>query len=140
MGSIKNIALDFSILKKFTSISLPVMMQKFFTFIGFLLFIKILGTIGTVELAASTVCILIMSMSFIPGSGIGVAAATLVGQNLGAKQYYLAERFGWESVKLGVYVMGTMGIVFIVAPELIMKIFTPDLATVEKGTGVIRLI
>ena len=40
----------------------------------------------------------------------GTATATLVGQSMGAKKYDLAERYGWEAVKLGVYFTVVLGV------------------------------
>lgn len=139
-GLYDHIAPEAPLLKKLVKLSTPVVLQEFFTIAGFLLFLKILSMIGTVELAASTVCISIMSMSFMPGYGLGTAAATLIGQNLGAKRADLAERYGWESVKLGVIVMGSMGVAFILLPQTIMKIFSSDTMIIQTGTDILRLV
>ena len=139
-GLCNQITPDWQIVKKLTKLSTPVMLQEFFTIAGFLVFLKILSMIGTVELAASTVCISIMSMSFMPGYGLGTAAATLIGVNLGAKRADLAERYGWESVKIGVLIMGSLGIAFILFPQIIMKIFSSDTIIIQSGTAVLRLV
>ncbi|MFC1513420.1 MATE family efflux transporter [candidate division KSB1 bacterium] len=136
----KNLIPDFEILKRLYRLSLPVIFQTFMVFTGFLIFLKILGLIGTYELAAGNVCIAIMSMSFMPGHGIGVAAATLVGQSLGANETDKAEKFGWEAVKIGVYLMGAFGIAFIFIPGYIMKIFTPDELIIGEGIIALRII
>lgn len=136
----KNILPDLELLRRLFKLSLPVMFQEFFVFTGFLLFMKILSMIGTFELAAGNVCIAIMSVSFMPGYGIGVAAATLVGQNLGARRSDMAEKYGWEAVKLGVILMGTIGIAFITFPGSIMRIFTPDTHIIQEGIIALRIL
>ncbi|MFC1561997.1 MATE family efflux transporter [candidate division KSB1 bacterium] len=131
---------DFHILKKLYRLSYPAMIQNFFAFLGFLFFLKIIGMIGTVPLAASNVCINITSVSFMPGVGIGIAAATLVGQNLGAKRPDLAEKLVYESVKLGMVFMGSLGVIFLLFPGTIMRLFTPDQAIINEGITALRIV
>ncbi|MFC1564151.1 MATE family efflux transporter [candidate division KSB1 bacterium] len=134
------ISTDLSIMKKLYSLNFPEMTRVFLSYGGFLIFLKILGMISTVVLAAGNVCIAIMGFSFMPGYGIGSASATLVGQNLGAKRPDLAEKYGWEAVKLGVIVMSTMGLLFILIPGQIMRIFTIDPEIIREGIIGLRII
>ena len=139
-GLYRTMRIDVSLIKRLFRLSMPVIIQNFLVYLGFLLFLMMIGMISTIGLAASNVCIAIMSVSFMPGYGIGVAAATLVGQQLGAKQPDRAERFGWESLKLGVIIMGSMGVVFISIPDLILKIFTQDVRIIEEGIIALRIL
>ena len=136
----KRIIPDFNLIGRLTKLSAPVMIQTFLVFSGFLAFLKIFSMMGTIELAATNVCIAIMSLSFMPAVGMGVAAATLVGQSLGAKRADLAEKYGWESVKLGSMLMGSFGIVFLSIPGLIMKIFTVDPLIIREGVIALRIV
>lgn len=139
-GLYKTYWIDFSLIARLFRLSSPVMVQNFLANIGFLFFLKLVGMMSTVGLAASNVCIAIMSVSFMPGYGIGVAASTMLGQKLGAKRADLAERFGWESLKLGVAVMGSIGLIFISIPEPIMKIFTQDSHIIKEGIIALRIL
>ena len=57
-----------------------------------------------------------------PGVGVGVAVQTLVGQCLGAGDVRGAVRAGWGGVGLAVVLMGAFGVVFLLAPGLLMRL------------------
>jgi Na+-driven multidrug efflux pump len=67
--------------------------------------------------AASWVLSNFVMLIFVFSMAFGTATATLVGQSMGAKDYLLAERYGWESVKIGMYVMGSLGLSIVIWPE-----------------------
>ncbi len=126
------------VLKKIISFSLPKGGRMFFTFTSFLMFLKIIGMIGVKELAASNILLAILSFSFMPGMGIGIAGATLIGQSLGAHKFRAARYFGWASVRFGVLFMGLAGAGFIIFARPILAFFTPDKAVI--GVGITPLI
>ena len=121
------------IIKKIVIFSLPKGARMFFIFTSFLLFLKIIGMIGVKELAASNILLAILSFSFMPGMGIGVAGATLIGQSLGGHKFRAARHYGWASVRFGMLFMGLSGICFIIFARPILTIFTPDLAVISVG-------
>ncbi len=94
---------------------------------GFAMFYKIMGLIGTLELASTQVVFTIMHSSFMPALGVGQACSTLVGKYLGEENPEKAEISIVESVIWAVYIMGTMGLVFILFPKWIIPIFTDDM-------------
>ena len=114
-------------------LSLPVMGQRFISNGSFFALFSIVSRIGTLELAASNVIRSIYGLSIMPAIGIGIAAATLVGQNLGASQPKEAEQYAWEAAKLGAYLMGGIGLLFIAYPKAIFSIYTSDLAVIALG-------
>ncbi len=135
----KSIKPDLELVKSLFRLSLPTIIQHYIIFAGFLTFLKIVGMISTISLAASNIGINILSVSFMPGFGIGIAAATLVGQNLGAKKPDYAEKMASESLKLGVIFMGFLGILFLIFPGFIMRIFTPDPEIISEGITILRI-
>lgn len=60
--------------------------------IGSMMFLKIMGMVGTLELAATNIVLSILSLAWMPGYGIGVASAALIGQSLGAGNPQQAEQ------------------------------------------------
>jgi putative MATE family efflux protein len=114
-------------------LSLPVIGQRFIANGSFFAFFSIVSRIGTLELAASNVIRSVLGLSIMPAIGIGVAAATLVGQNLGGKNPEEAEGFGWEATKLAAYMMVGIGLLFVAFPKEIFSIYTTDTAVIALG-------
>ncbi len=108
--------------------------------LGFMIFLKIMGQVSTAALAASNIVIVITSMSWMPAIGLGIGAAILLGQHLGAGEPDRAERVGWESMKIAVVCMGALGVVFMTVPELCVRVFTDDAAVIADGAVGLRLM
>ena len=92
--------------------------------LGWSIFYKIMGIIGLVELATTELVFVIMHASFMPAIGVGQACATLVGKYMGEKKIKKAEISIYESIRISEYIMGTMGVFFILFPVFFLKLFT----------------
>ncbi len=90
--------------------------------------------------SASWVMISFLMLVFVTSMAFGTATATLVSQSLGAKKPALAERFGWESVKIGMLVMGAVGVVMIIDPAMFMRIFTDKPQVIASALPSMRLV
>ncbi len=71
------------------------------------------------------------SIAYMPGVGFGVAATTLAGQYLGAKKPKLAKKTVITATKLVMLIMGVLGIVIILLPEQLARVFTSDREVIE---------
>jgi len=120
-----------SIINKIFYFSLPKGLRMLFGFSAFLIFLKIVGLLGVAELAASNILITILSCTLLMGLGIGIAAATLVSNSLGARKPQAARYYGWASCRMGVAFMGLGGLAFILFPRFIVSVFTPDPTVIE---------
>ena len=129
--SFSNVSLR--ICRNIIDLAIPAGLQVFLAMTGYAAFSAIGARIGIIELATTNVCITIWSLAFLPGAGLGVAAASLIGQKLGERDPGKAEEFGWESARIGIIVMGSLGLIFIAIPELIFRIFTTDTAVIQAG-------
>ena len=98
----------------------PIGMQEMISMFGFAIFYKIIGMIGTLELAVSEVILNIAHASFMPAVGVGMAASTLIGKSLGEKKPDKAEQTIIEAVKWSLLIMGSMGFLFIFVPHWII--------------------
>lgn len=132
--------LDKAVAWNIMRLTIPSGIQALLAMLGFSVFTALVARIGTVELAATNVCITVMSLAFLPGFGVGLAGASLVGQKLGAGKPDEAEIYGWESGRLGMILMGLIGISFIVIPSLIISIFTDDPAVIKAGIIPLRMM
>ncbi len=127
-------------LKKEVEIAAPQGFQEVGVTIVYVLFFKIIGMIGTVEVAATEVVFTLAMASFLPAIGFGVACATLVGKALGEKDPERAAVSMLESVRWSVIFMGTMGILFLLFPRPILLIFTNDGEVIEMGLVALRIL
>ena len=118
--------LNSKMILKQIKLATPPAIQEILVTTGFALFYKIMGLIGTLELASTQIVFTIMHSSFMPALGVGQSCSTLVGKYLGQENFEKAEIAIFESIKWALYIMGTMGIIFIIFPKLIIPIFTED--------------
>lgn len=107
-------------------LSVPSGLQSMFYAAGLTALFIIVGRIGTFEVAAMNVLITVTMVAFLPGLGLGLAAATLVGQALGRKDPDDAQRWAWDVIKVGVAIMLLLGLPMAIAPRLILEAFFGD--------------
>ncbi|NPV81057.1 MAG: hypothetical protein HPY52_12430 [Firmicutes bacterium] len=74
-----------------------------------------------------------------PGYGFAVASGILVGQSLGAGKPDRAMQVGYRSARYSVIVMGSVGLAFLLIPDLIMRAFTNDLQVVHIASICLRI-
>jgi putative MATE family efflux protein len=120
-----------AVLKDVTRVALPAVGERVILNVAIMTYVTVLGHYGTVEVAAYGIGTRLMSFSWIPGTGFSVAAATLVGQALGARDPAAAERAGWRAARFALGVSIVLGLAFGVAREPIARIFTSDQGVVE---------
>jgi Na+-driven multidrug efflux pump len=90
--------------------------------------------------SGSWVLISFLMLIFMTSIAFGTATATLVGQSMGSGKFGLAERYGWESVKLGMYVMGALGLLCLAFPEFFLGLFTNKLMVIQAAAPTARLM
>ena len=127
-------------LKKEVEVATPQGFQEVGVMVVYVLFFKIIGMIGTVEVAATEVVFTLAMASFLPAIGFGVACATLVGKALGEEDPERAAVSMLESVRWSVIFMGTMGILFLLFPRPILLIFTNDGEVIEMALVALRIL
>jgi putative MATE family efflux protein len=77
----------------------------------------------------------IYSLTIMLAVGMGTAASALVGQSMGARRPNDAERYAWEATKLCAYTMGAMGLLFILAPGALLRLYTAEPTVIAAGRG-----
>ena len=139
-GGIISTGFDKKMLQKQVELSLPMGIQETMIAVGWSVFYKIMAIIGIVELATTQLLFTIMHASFMPALGVGQACATLVGKHMGSNEIEKSEKSISESLRIAEYIMGSMGLVFILFPEIILSLFTNDVDIINLGTWGLRLI
>ena len=102
--------------------------------------IRILATFGSVVLAGYVLAIRVVIFVLLPAWGLSNAAATLVGQSLGAHKPERAERAVWVTGGWNMLFMAIVTVVFVLFADGIMGIFTNEPATLNVGTTALRII
>ncbi|MBI4704832.1 MAG: MATE family efflux transporter [Deltaproteobacteria bacterium] len=128
-------------------LSLPSGAATLVVMTGFLMVLWVVGRIdeltpraGSVHTAGSKIIMDIMSLCFIGCMGLGTATATLVSKSLGESKPELAERYGWEAMKVGAVVFGLLGVLEAVFPDAALGVFTADAAVIDAARSSMRLI
>ena len=121
-------------------IGAPVSGERVVQQAGIMMYTKIVLIYGTVAYAAHQVGLSIESFSFLPGYGFAIAAATMVGQSIGAGKYARAKLENWEANRLAAVGMAAMGAVFFFFPYALMRGFTQDEAVIQLGTQFLRIV
>jgi MATE family multidrug resistance protein len=106
---------------------------------SFAMFTTLIARMSDHAMAASQAFIILLSLSFMQAIGIGVAASTLVGRYIGAKEIAGAERSFWSSLRLGAILGGLVGVIFVLFPEALMRIFTDDPEVIALGAPLMLL-
>ncbi len=132
--------LRWDLVRTIWTIGAPVSGERIVQQAGILVYTKIVLIYGTVSYAAHQVGLSIESLSFLPGYGFAIAAATMVGQSIGAGKYQRAKLENWEANRMATFVMSGMGIVFFFFPYALLRAFTSDEAVIDLGTVFLKIV
>jgi putative MATE family efflux protein len=111
-------------------LSLPGVGERLAMNFALLAYFRVLSEYGPIAIAAYTVGLRVLSFAWMPGIGFGAAAATLVGQALGAGQPTRAARAGWRSVHLAFVTATALGALCVLGRTELAGLFTDDAALV----------
>ena len=100
---------------------------------------RIMSEFGSEVLAGYTIAIRIVIFCLMPAWGLSNAAATLVGQNLGANAPDRAAKAVWQTGKYNALFMGTLSILFLVWSKPIVSIFSPVEEVINTGSLCLRV-
>jgi MATE family multidrug resistance protein len=131
---------DFGLVKRVLRVGLPTGVERVVMRLGMMAFMRVIAGLGTVAVAAHAVALRAESLSFMPGFGFAVAGTTLVGQGLGAGNLKRAERSGYLTYQMAACLMGVMGLVFILFPQPLVRLFTDDPAVVRIAVVPLRIV
>jgi MATE family, multidrug efflux pump len=134
------IRLDFKVMARLLRLSLGGMFQFMVATASWLLLIRIVAIFGDAALAGYTIAIRIIIFALLPSWGMSNAAATLVGQNLGAGKPERAERSVWVTGFTNMVFLSGVTVVFVLLAGPLIRIFTQDESVLPYGIEALRYI
>ena len=129
----------FPIIKQAVKIAAPAAGQQIAISGAMVMTTRIIAPLGTVAVAANSFAITAESICYMPGFGLQGAAATLVGQSIGAQKNTQAKSFAWITTFMGIIIMSLLGILMYFLCPYIFRFLTPDPAVQELGVQVLRI-
>jgi putative MATE family efflux protein len=102
--------------------------------------IRIISSFGSTALAGYTIGIRILIFALLPSWGLSNAAATMVGQALGAKQPERAERAVWMAGFYNMCFLGIVGLLFVVFARPLVSFFTSDPTVAPYAVDCLRVV
>lgn len=138
--SYQSIVIKLSVIWKLIKLSTGGIGQNIIATSSWIFMVAIVTQFGSIAMAGYTIAIRIVIFALLPSWGIANAAATLVGQNLGAKEPRRAERSVWATGKVNMILLACIGIVFAIFPEFFISLFTGEAEIVNHGAICLRIL
>jgi len=135
----KNLKLTKKILKPLWRFSYSAGLEQLSMQAAFFLNGIIISMLATTSEAAFRILINIESISFMPAIGTGIATATLVGKHLGERNPEESLKTGFTAASIGIFWGLFMGIIFMLFPEPIIRIFTTDTEVIDASIRTLRI-
>ena len=129
-----------SVMAQLIKISGGGILQNLVATSSWIFLVRIIAVSGASALAGYTIAIRIVIFLLLPAWGLSNAAATLVGQNLGAKKPDRAEKAVWATGIVNMFFMGSLGLLLFLFPSYWIGLFIDDPAVVENGILALRII
>jgi putative MATE family efflux protein len=102
--------------------------------------VRIMSDFGSAALAGYTIAIRVVIFAILPAWGMANAAATLVGQNLGAGHLERAEKSVWRSAFLNMVFLGLVTVAFFTMAGAILAFFTQDADVLQNGIQCLQVV
>ncbi|MBO6531628.1 MAG: MATE family efflux transporter [Muricauda sp.] len=136
----KDLVLNFKVMLNLIKVSLGGIAQFLIGTSSWIFLMRIMSEFGSEVLAGYTIAIRVMMFTLMPSWGMSNAAATLVGQNLGAKQPERAERSVWKTGKYNAIFMGTVSLGYLIFAKTIISWFNATPEVVKSGALCLQVI
>jgi putative MATE family efflux protein len=128
------------IMKRMLRLSSTATFQVFIGMASWIGLARIIASFGTEVVAGYIVGIRVILFALLPSWGMSNAAATMVGQALGARNPDRAERAVWKAGSYNVVFLGVIGLLFILFASPIVRTFTSNPQVVPYGVDCLRII
>jgi len=137
---LRNLAIAPDLIVRMIRISIGGIGQFLIATSSWIAIIRVVALYGSAPIAAYTIAIRLIEFVFLPAWGLGNAAATLVGQNLGAARPDRAEKSVWIASRYNVIFMTVLGVIFVVFAPQIVSLFSADEEIRNYGVSCLRIL
>lgn len=135
-----HVVAEVKVIRELVKVATPAAGQVLIETASWLALVRIISSFGSAALAGYTIAMRIAIFALLPSWGLATAAATLVGQNLGAGQPDRAARSVWTIAKYNVAFLGPVGLAFAIAPLALVGFFTSDPETTAYAVDSLRIV
>jgi len=136
----KDLVLNLKVMVSLIKVSLGGIAQFLIGTSSWIFLMRIMSEFGSEVLAGYTIAIRVIMFTLMPSWGMSNAAATLVGQNLGAKQPDRAEQSVWKTGKYNAWFMGTVSLGYLIFAKTIISWFNTTPEVVKSGALCLQII
>ncbi len=137
---LRDISLNIGVMLNLIKVSLGGIAQFLIGTSSWVFLMRIMSEFGSEVLAGYTIAIRVILFTLMPSWGMSNAAATLVGQNLGANQPERAETSVWKSGKYNAIFMGIVSLAYLLFAEQIVGWFNTNPVVVKNGALCLQII
>ena len=136
----RHLALETSTMLTMLRLSGSGMVQILIGMTSWVFLVRIISGFGSAAVAAYTIAIRMVIFALLPSWGLSNAAATLVGQNLGAHQPDRARQAVWVACRWNMVFLGLIGILFFAGADFLVGIFSRDPQVHPLGVSCLRIV
>jgi putative MATE family efflux protein len=136
----RHLRVNFGVLWRLIRVSITGILQFAIAHTSWIGLVRIVSIFGAAALAGYTIAIRILIFVILPSWGLSNAAATLVGQNLGARKPERAESSVWRTGFYNMLFLGTVGVVMVIFAEPIVRLFTHDPDVIPLAASCLRIL
>lgn len=131
---------DMEILKSLSNIASTATLQFLVASASWMAMARIISDFGSIAIAGYTVALRLIVFFIMPAWGLSNAAATLVGQNLGANQPGRAEQSVWKTARYNAVFMAFVSVLFVVGAEFFVGLLNSDPAVQKVAVTALRIV
>jgi len=136
----RHLRIDVSIMRSVLRLSGSGTIQILIGTASYIGLVRILSAFGSPALAGYTIGMRVIIFALLPAFGVSNAAATMVGQNLGARRPDRAEAAVWAATRYNMIFLGGLGVVFLAGARLIATVFTSDPIVQSFAVSCLRIV
>lgn len=136
----QNLPIDFGLIGRLIKVSAGGTGQFIIASASWIFLVRIVSTFGSEALAGYTIAIRVIVFAILPAWGMANAAATLVGQNLGAGQPERAEQSVWRTGFFNMLFMAFITVTFMTLAKPIVELFTTESVVLANATQCLQIV